>query len=217
MIEILLFMKKYIGFFCLLITMFSFAQRMNYEQVKVSEDSEEIERFIKRNPKHYKVGYLKYRLAKIRRMEDKEYKKEVTKKTISVKDFREGIAHQRENYDDPNSKFKFEREEKMIADSKAGKKKNVQNNQSNTTELLNHLLGSSKHSKKAYLKVQNASKCPIVFNIKGRKNYTLKISSKKEGHILIMKGMYTLSSTICNAVFKKRKKITSDMTMKLSN
>lgn len=213
-------MKKHITLFVLFFVYLTYAQSLTYQEAADSNNAELIAKFMKENPKHSKNRKLRYLLINLER---KKKKSEIeTNKSISVKDFRKGIARQRENYNDSNSKFEFERH--------SSKTKNQQNaygsvnTKTNSTEdkdkdvaLLNHLFSNDKKKKNAYLQINNLSKCPISLQIKGRKNYILDIPAKKDGHLLVAKGTYILSGKICNANYHQKKKITKDIVLKLKN
>lgn len=217
-------MKKYITLFVLFFAYLSYAQSLTYQEAMDSNDPQLIAKFIKENPKHPKNGKLRYQLITLGRKKKKSEKG--AKKSISIKDFRRGIAHQRENYNDANSKFEFERRSSKTKNQQRTYARRVGSVSTKTHStkdkdqdiaLLNHLFSNDKNKKSAYLQVKNLSKCPISLQIKGRKNYTLDIPAKEDGHLLIAKGTYTLSGKICHANYHQKKNLTKDVILKLKN
>lgn len=217
-------MKKHITLFVLFFAYLSYAQSLTYQEAMDSNDPQLIAKFIKENPKHPKNGKLRYQLITLAR--EKKKSEKGARKSISVKDFRKGIAHQRENYNDSNSKFEFERLPSKTENQQNTYARRVgsRNTKTNSTEdkdkdvaLLNHLFSNDKKKKNAYLQVKNLSKCPISLQIKGRKNYTLDIPAQKDGHLLVAKGTYTLSGKICHANYHQKKTLTKDVILKLKN
>lgn len=87
-----------------------------------------------------------------------------------------------------------------------------------SAEILSHLLGgSTKGGKNAYAAIKNLSKCAISVHFNGNKNYILDIKPNSYGRLLIEKGTYNISSTICNAKLNTKKNITHDFEMRLNN
>ncbi|WP_267406932.1 MULTISPECIES: DUF6759 domain-containing protein [unclassified Chryseobacterium] len=90
---------------------------------------------------------------------------------------------------------------------------------SETADVLTDLLNGSENSQKTSITVENKSNCNMVLTISGN-NYFKKIpiGANKIGSAMVMKNQnYTLSGTICNAVYNKTKFVTSSYNITLSN
>ncbi|WP_326981164.1 DUF6759 domain-containing protein [Chryseobacterium sp. MYb264] len=90
---------------------------------------------------------------------------------------------------------------------------------SETAEVLTDLLNGSADSPKTSITVENKSDCNMVLTISGN-NYFKKIpiGANKIGSAMVMKNQnYTLSGTICNAVYNKTKFVTSSYNITLSH
>lgn len=87
----------------------------------------------------------------------------------------------------------------------------------NTTDILNHLLNDNSKSNQAYIVIKNASQCDISVSITGNKMYNLNILAGKLGRLLVDKGNYTIASKICKADYKAHKKISNAMEITLNN
>lgn len=86
-----------------------------------------------------------------------------------------------------------------------------------TVDMLNYLLNDNKKSNQAFIFVKNLSKCDIRIDFKGKNNYLLDIKANSVGRILLNKGRYDISSTICAAKYTSTKNITHDIQINLGN
>ncbi len=233
-------MKKYFSVLLLLFIGFSNAQMMSYDEVINSDNPEIIEKFIRENPKHRQIGKLRYTLIKANRVQKEINKKKRAKeRAISIKEYRAKIAERRANreeYDARNNRWSGDEweatpeissssetsapETSIASNTLAASQKRIapqQRSHGESLEMLNHLFDNSKNKKKAYLQIQNRSKCPIRISIKGKRNYVLDIHAMSDGDILVMKGTYVLSGKICGKDYRQNKKLTKDIALKLKD
>jgi len=88
-----------------------------------------------------------------------------------------------------------------------------------TAEVLTDLLNGSEDSQKTSVTVENKSDCNMVLTISGA-NYFKKIpiGAHKIGSAMVIKNQnYTLSTTVCTAVYNKTKFVTNSYNITLSN
>lgn len=85
-----------------------------------------------------------------------------------------------------------------------------------TAKILTHILNSNEHSKEAYISVKNQSRCPIVVNFEGKRNYKINVASNSTGRLLVDKGHYTISSKVCKAQYKSQRTINKDWELTLN-
>ncbi len=86
-----------------------------------------------------------------------------------------------------------------------------------TAEVLNRLLNAEPNAAQAVIIVKNKSKCPIVLEAKGNKFYSVSVEPEFENNLLIEKGVYEFTSTICDAVYSSTKNIQKDGLLYLSD
>lgn len=87
-----------------------------------------------------------------------------------------------------------------------------------TSEILNHLFSNDSSIKNSFVQISNKSNCDITVSFSGRKqNYSLNIAKRSKNHILIEKGEYMISSMVCDAQLATNKNIQKDITMVLGN
>ncbi|MCO7331802.1 hypothetical protein NHN08_04725 [Riemerella anatipestifer] len=165
--------------------------RYTPQQVEASNDIKVIANFIKYNPEHPDTPKFKTKLHNILNGETKE-KELRTKKMVSVPTKTEAI----------NTNIVM-------------KPTNVGNN-SKPVDVLNHLFSNDPTKKEAYLLVKNLSNCNITLKIDGNKKYNLDVAAHNENYILLDKGNYSLSASICNGKYLSNKLINKDMEVSLS-
>lgn len=85
-----------------------------------------------------------------------------------------------------------------------------------TAELLTHLFNNDPSSMDAYIQIINKSKCNLVVKINGRKFYNLNVPSNNSNYILVDKGTYTLTTSVCDAKYSSVKNITKDIVVTLA-
>lgn len=90
-----------------------------------------------------------------------------------------------------------------------------------TVGVLNSLFDNDPASKEVIVMVENKSDCNIIMRIEGGgvsgKNYKLPVPSKKQNVIVIEKGMYNFTSTICEGQYVSQKNIHKALMVSLGN
>lgn len=103
------------------------------------------------------------------------------------------------------------------ASKSASNSKNVNPSTSKTERELNHILNGSEDSNEALLAIENKSDCAIVVKVSGKKQYTLSVPKKGRASMLVQKGNYTLSTSLCGAKYSSVKKIHENISVTLNN
>lgn len=164
-------------------------------QVENSTDPKVIANFIKFNPDHPKTPEFKRKLfATINNDKPAPAKATVAKpvvKPISTEKLKTAIKKDvaRDGSNDKNKR---------------------------TAELLTHLFNTDPSSKNAYVQIVNKSKCNLIVKISGRKFYNLDVPGKNQNYILVDKGSYTLTTSVCDAKYSSVKNINKDMVVTLN-
>lgn len=184
-------MKKFsiLVFFALSSVAFS-QSKYSIAQAEASADPKVLANFIKYNPDHPKTPALKQKLyAVIMDGNSKAAKPSVT----------------------PLNTTKLKSEVK----NEVAKGKNDAHTQK-TVDLLNHLFSNDPNRREAYVAIENKSKCNMIVKISGKKFYNLDVKAHDQNFILVEKGTYTLTTTICDAKYSSVKTINKDIMVTLN-
>lgn len=189
-------MKKYFYFFAFFISVFTFAQSTyTVAQVEQSSDPQVIANFIKANPNHPKTPEFKRKLIAVINS-DKTPKQQPTIATPTVKSINT---------------------EKLKTVIKKDVAKDGSNDQhKRTADLLNHLFNTDPSSKTAYVQIVNRSKCNLIVKISGKKFYNLDVPANNQNFLLVDKGSYTLTTSVCDAKYSSTKNIGKDIVVTLN-
>lgn len=189
-------MAKYFYIIFFFASVFVSAQsKYTAAQVEKSTDPQVIANFVKFNPDHPKTPEFKRKLlAVINNDKPAATKAAVAKpvvKPISTEKLKTAIKKDvsRDGSNDKNKK---------------------------TAELLTHLFNSDPNSKNAYVQIVNKSKCNLIVKISGKKFYNLDVPAKNQNYILIDKGNYTLTTSVCDAKYSSVKNINKDIVVTLN-
>lgn len=183
-------MKKYLYIFCLFISAVMCSQSKYTEaQVEKSSDPQVIANFVKNNPNNPKTPEFKRKLYAIVSGGNSA----VAKPTIT-----------------PLTKAKLENEVKR--DLKDGN--NEKNKQA--AAVLTHLFNNDPGDKNAYIQIENKSKCNLIVKISGKKFYNLTIPANNNNFIMVDKGTYKLTTSICDAQYSSVKSVTKDIIITLN-
>ncbi|SFI40426.1 DUF6759 domain-containing protein [Halpernia frigidisoli] len=183
-------MKKYLYLFCLLISTLMCSQSKYTEaQVEKSNDPQVIANFIKYNPDNPKTPEFKRKLYSIISGGNSA----VAKPTIK-----------------PLTTKKLEKDIKK--DLKDGT--NDKNKQ--TAALLTHLFSNDPNEKEAYIQIENKSKCNLIVKISGKKFYNLTIPANNKNFIMVDKGTYKLTTSVCDAQYSSVKTVNKDIVISLN-
>ena len=189
-------MSKYLIFLSLFISFFCLAQsKYTAAQVEKSTDAQVIANFIKFNPTHPKTPEFKRKLFSVMNNDKTPAKKAaVAKPTIK-----------------PISTSSLKTEIKKDVAKNGPSEKNKR-----TAELLTHLFNSDPSSKNAYVQIVNKSKCNLIVKISGRKYYNLDVPANNQNFILVDKGTYSVSTSVCDAKYSSTKNINKDIVLTLN-
>lgn len=184
-------MKKFLFIFSLLCSIFVLSQSKYTEaQVEKSNDPQVIANFVKYNPNNPKTPEFKRKLYSL-------------------------IAGKGSTAAQPKvtnlTKRKLEKE--VRRDLKDGS--NDRNKK--TAAVLTHLFNNDPSDKNAYIQIVNNSSCNLIMKISGKKYYNLTIPARNNNFIMVEKGTYALSSSVCDAKYSSVKSVTRDIVITLNN
>ena len=190
-------MKRYLYILVFFIPFFSTAQsKYTAAQVEKSTDPQVIANFIKYNPTHPKTPEFKRKLLAVING-DKAPAERANVAKPSVK---------------PISTSKLKTEIKRDVARSGG----VSEKKKRTAELLTHMFNTDPTSKNAYIQIVNKSKCNLIVKISGRKFYNLDVPAHNQNFLLIDKGNYTITTSVCDAKYSSVKNINKDIVVTLN-
>ncbi|UOE40566.1 hypothetical protein MTP09_11715 [Chryseobacterium suipulveris] len=189
-------MKRALYLFTFLFSVFFFSQsKYTVEQVEKSTDAQVIANFVKYNPNHPKTPEFKRKLfAIINNDKSPKQQSAVAKPTVA-----------------PISTKKLENEIKRDV-----AKDGTNDRHKRTADLLNHLFNSDPSSKTAYVQIVNKSKCNLIVKISGRRFYNLDVPANNQNFLLLDKGSYNITTSVCDAKYSSTKNITKDVVITLN-
>lgn len=175
---------------------FSYAQsKYTAAQVEKSTNPQVIANFVKYNPTHPKTPEFKRKLlAAVNGNKSSVQRANVAKPTVQP------ISTQ---------KLKTAIRKDVAKDGSNDKHKR-------TADLLNHLFNTDPSSKTAYVQIVNKSKCNLIVKISGRKFYNLDVPANNQNFILLDKGSYNITTSVCDAKYSSTKKISKDIVVTLN-
>lgn len=190
-------MKKIFYLFIFFISIYSFAQsKYTAEQVEKSTDAQVIANFIKFNPNHPKTPEFKRKLfAVINNDKTPKQQAKVAKPTVS-----------------PINTSKLKNEVKRDV-----AKNGTNTKHKRTEDLLNHLFNTDSSSRDAYVQIVNQSKCNLIVKISGKKFYNLDVPANNQNFLLVDKGSYVITTSVCDAKYSSTKNIAKDIVITLNS
>ncbi|MPS73138.1 MAG: hypothetical protein E2590_08285 [Chryseobacterium sp.] len=210
-------MKKIFLLLFFLVSICTFSQVSVFE-AKSTKDRGIVEKFIRDNPKHPAVPELKKRALTLRYLgTDQAAKPTITQMTEKKIEKTSKIG----TTEDPNTPeptkttiTKTETPEKV-----KGSNTKVEPSQQakNTAALLTSLFNNNPNKKEAIVQIVNKSACNLVVKISGKKFYNLTVPSNGQNYILVDKGSYNMSTSICDAIYNQNKAITKDIIITLNS
>lgn len=181
-------------FLCLLLLLLTFSvnaqSKITAEQVEKTTDPKVVAGFIKANPDHPKTPEFKRKLYAMVMGDQPAVAKPEVKKL------------------EPETLKK-----EIKQDVKKGK---VDANTQKTVDLLNHIFNSDPSSREAFIQIENKSKCNLIVKISGKKFYNLDVPAKNKNYILVDKGTYTLTTSVCDAKYSSVKNVNKDLSITLN-
>ena len=189
-------MKKTLYLIVFLLSVFTFAQsKYTVQQVEKSTNAQVIANFVKYNPNHPRTPEFKRKLfAIINNDKPAAVKASVAKPTVAPVN---------------KAKLKTAIKKDVAADGSNDKHKR-------TADLLNHLFNSDPNSRTAYVQIVNRSKCNLIVKISGKKFYNLDVPASNQNFIMVDKGSYTLTTSVCDAKYSSKKNIGKDIVITLN-
>lgn len=188
-------MKKIFYFLFLIFSLSSYAQKVTEQQAENSTDAKVIANFIKNNPDHPRTPEFKRKLFSIIN----------TSKTPAQQ---EKIAKPVVN--------RLGSDLKTGSKSTGSSKSSASSHNQKTADLLTHMFSNDPNRKDAYVQITNKSKCNLIVKISGKKFYNLTVPANNQNFLLIDKGTYTFSSSICDAKYSETKNIKDDIAITLN-
>lgn len=184
-------MNKFLFLFSFVLSSMLFSQSKYTEaQVDKSSDPKVIANFIKYNPDNPKTAEYKRKLYAVLASNNSD----IVVPKVEVL-----------------TKSKLKKEVRKIA--RSGSK----NKNSGTAEILTHMFSNDPNGREAYIQIQNQSSCNMIVKINGKKFYNLTIPANNSNYILVDKGTYTLTTSVCDAKYSSVKKVSKDMIITLQN
>jgi hypothetical protein len=167
---------------------FTFSQSKYTEyQVEKSTDPQVIANFIKYNPDHKRTPEFKRKLSSL-------------------------VSGGNTDSQDTENKKPTQYNIKTTTKNNSNNK-----HEDNTVNLLNNLFNSDPSSKTAYLQIINKSKCDLIVKINGTKLYNLNVPANNQNFVLVDKGNYNISSSVCGAQYSSTKDIMKDIVITLNS
>lgn len=167
------------------------AQNYTVAQVEKTTDPKVVANFIKNNPNHEKTPEFKRKLYAMINSDNSSVAKPKVE-PISKKEVATTIK-------------------KDVAKDGAVSEKNKK-----TAELLTHLFNNDPNKKDAYIHIKNKSKCNLIVKISGKKFFNLTVPANNDNYILVPKGSYTLTTSVCDAKYSSVKNIQKDTEITLN-
>ena len=183
-------MQKLLFFFFIIAFNFAFSQKYTAAQVEKSEDPKVIAVFLKDNPGHARTDEFKLKLINLIRKDNDPIAKPKVK---------------------PLSKEKLAKEyNKDVRDG-------VNNKNKQTARVLTSLFSNNPNKKEAVVQIKNNSDCNMIVKFTGKEFYNLAVPARNQNFILVTKGNYILTTSVCDAKYSSAKKIFEDLVVTLSS
>ncbi|MDO5616379.1 MAG: hypothetical protein Q4G16_09325 [Cruoricaptor ignavus] len=183
-------MSKTILFLFMFVGTLLSAQNYTEQQVDKTTDPKVVANFIKNNPNHPKTPEYKRKLyAMINGGSSTVAKPKI--ETINKKEMATAVK-------------------KDVRKSGTVSKGNQK-----TAELLTHLFNNDPNKREAYIHIKNKSKCNLLVKVSGKKFYNLTVPARNDNYILVNKGSYTITTSICDAQYSAVKNVQKDMEITL--
>lgn len=184
-------MKKIFFLLLFLIFVSTFSQVSIFE-AKRTTDKAVVEKFIRDNPKHPAVPELQQKLLSLKYGGNPQ----IAKPTVT-----------------PMTETKIEKTSKVGTTAARGE---PSEQAKNTAAMLTSLFSNDPNKKEAIVQFVNKSKCVLIIKISGKKFYNLTVPANGQNYILVEKGNYTVSTSICDAIYNQNKALTKDLIITLN-
>ncbi len=190
------FMKKLLSFIFVFIFLSIWSQsKYTVAQVEKSNDPQVIANFVKFNPDHPRTPAFKQKLiAMVVNDKPAAQQAKVAKPSVT-----------------PVNTKKLQNEVRRDVAKNGTNAKHKK-----TEELLNHLFSNDAGSRQAYVQIVNKSACNLIVKISGKRFYNLDVPAKNQNFILVDKGSYTVTTSVCDAKYSSVKNIGKDIVITLN-
>ncbi|WP_431610506.1 DUF6759 domain-containing protein [Chryseobacterium sp. 'Rf worker isolate 10'] len=214
------------------------------QEAEISKEARVIAGFLKQNPGHAKTDYFKRKLIDIimagnspeAKPTIKPISKEKIENIVKNNELNSGKTIATNAVKTVNGKpvsdnaaaaieaLKEERRTTTYASvGSAGSAKSAGSSKSGPSEenkrtaaMLTHLFNNDLNKNEAYVNIKNRSACNLIVKISGKKYYNLTVPAKGENFILVDKGEYVMTTSVCDAKYSALKKITQDIEIALN-
>ncbi len=183
-------MKKIYSLLFFLMSLSIFSQVSVFEAKKTT-DRAVVEKFIRDNPKHPAVPELQKRLSSLSYGRSSS----IAKPTITQM-----------------TEKKIEKTSTVGTTAAKGKSSEQAKN---TAAVLTNLFNNDPNKKEVITQFVNKSKCVLVIKISGKKFYNLTVPANGQNYIMVEKGNYNVTTSICDAVYNQNKALTKDVIITL--
>lgn len=183
-------MKKIFLLLCITIGISAFSQSVF--EAKQTTDRAVVEKFIKANPNHPAVPQLKQRALSLKYGGTSQVAKP-------------SVSQMTEN--------RIERTSTVGTSSTKGQ---PSEQAKNTAAVLTSLFSNNPNKKEAIVQFVNKSQCNLVIKISGKKFYNLTVPANGQNYILVDKGSYNVTTSICDAAYNQNKAFTKDVIITLN-
>lgn len=171
--------------------MIAFSQVSVFEAKKTT-DRAVVEKFIRDNPNHPAVPELKQRALSLKYAGNSQ----IAKPTIT--------------------QMTEKKIEKTSTVGTTAAKGQPSEQAKNTAAMLTNLFNNDPNKKEVIIQFVNKAKCILVIKISGKKFYNLTVPANGQNYILVEKGNYTVSTSICDAIYNQNKAFTKDVIITLN-
>lgn len=164
-------------------------------EAKQTTDRAVVEKFIRSNPNHPAVPQLKQKALSLK------YSASPASATVA----KPTITQMTER--------KIEKTSKV---GTAAAKGQPSEQAKNTAAILTSIFNEDPNKKEAVVQFVNKSKCILVIKISGKKFYNLTVPANGQNYILVDKGNYAVTTSICDAAYNSNKAFTKDVIITLN-
>lgn len=189
------------------------------EEAESTAEARIIAGFIKQNPGHEKNDKLKRKLIDII-MADNSAEAKPTIKPINKDKIEKIVSNSELNKGkDLAANTKSSQPERKVTYASvgsSGKKSEPSDNAKKTASYLTHLFNYDPNDKEAYINIKNNSKCRLIVKISGKKYYNLDVPANGQNFVMVEKGDYVLTTSVCDAKYSSLKKVSRDIEIALN-
>ena len=148
-----------------------------------SQDPKEISAFIKKYPNNPNANFLTNRMKNLGAVQSPKAKPVIQ----------------------PLNTEKLSKEvEKKVEKGKADA------NTERTVNLLNNLFSTDRNKSEVFVMVKNNSDCNLIIKVDGKKFFNLDVPKRGDNYLLVPKGIYKITTRICDANYQSTKNLTED-------